>query len=74
LRWLGHVGRIPEERDVKKICKWKLIASRPVECPKIIWKDNVIKGIQVMKFANWKKCVWDRNKWKSVVEQAKTST
>jgi hypothetical protein len=27
LRWLGHVERIPEERHVKKIYKWKLIAS-----------------------------------------------
>jgi hypothetical protein len=30
LRWLGHVERMPEEREVKKIYKWKLIASRPV--------------------------------------------
>jgi hypothetical protein len=26
---------MPEERDVKKIFKWKLIASSPVGCPKI---------------------------------------
>jgi hypothetical protein len=33
LRWLGHVERMPEERDVKKIFKWNLIASRPVGHP-----------------------------------------
>jgi hypothetical protein len=27
LRWLGHVERMPDKRDVKKIYKWKLIAS-----------------------------------------------
>jgi hypothetical protein len=26
LRWLGHVQRMPEERVVKKIYKWKLTA------------------------------------------------
>jgi hypothetical protein len=35
LRWFCHVERMPEERDVKKIYKWKIIASRPVGHPKI---------------------------------------
>jgi hypothetical protein len=30
LRWLGHVERMPEERDVKNINNWKLIALRAV--------------------------------------------
>jgi hypothetical protein len=55
LRWLGHVERMPEERDVKEIYKWKLIASRPVGRPKIRWMDNVMKGIQAMKIVNWKR-------------------
>jgi hypothetical protein len=42
LRWLGHVERMPEERDVKKIYVWKPIASRPVAR----WMDTVMKGIQ----------------------------
>jgi hypothetical protein len=52
LRWLGHVERMPEKRNVKKIYKWELIASRPVECPKIRWMNNVMKGIQAMKIVN----------------------
>jgi hypothetical protein len=64
--------RVLEERDVKKIYKWKLIASRPVAHPKIRWMDNVLKDIQSMKNVNWKRCVQDRNKWKSILEQAKT--
>jgi hypothetical protein len=55
LRWLGHVERIPEERDVKKIYKWKLIAPRPIGRPKIRWMDNVMKDIQEMKIVNWKR-------------------
>jgi hypothetical protein len=55
LRWLGHVERIPEERDVKKIYRWKLVASRPVGRPKIMLPDNVMKGIQEMKIVSWKR-------------------
>jgi hypothetical protein len=45
---------MPEERDIKKIYKQKLISSRPVGRPKIRWMDNVMKGIQAMKIVNWK--------------------
>jgi hypothetical protein len=55
LRWLGHVERMPEERDVKKIYIWKIIASTPIACPKIRWMDNVMKDIQEMKIGNWKR-------------------
>jgi hypothetical protein len=33
------------------------------------WKD-----IQGMKIVNWKMCAQDRDKWKAIVEQAKTHT
>jgi hypothetical protein len=46
---------MPEERDVEKICKWKLIASRPVRCAAIRWMDNVMKGIQAARIVNWKR-------------------
>jgi hypothetical protein len=63
---------MPEERDVKKLYKWKLIFSGSVGCPRIRWMDNVTKNIQAMKTVNWKRCVQDRNKWKSIVEQLET--
>jgi hypothetical protein len=47
-------------------------ASRPVRRPKIRWMNNVMKSIQAMKIDNWKRCAQDRNKWNSLVEQAKT--
>jgi hypothetical protein len=63
---------MPGERDVKKIYKWKLIASRPVGRPKIAWNDNVMIDIQAVKIVNRERFVQDRNRWKSIVEQAKT--
>jgi hypothetical protein len=53
LRLVGHIERMPEERDVKKIYKWKLIASRPIGRPKIRRMDNVMQDIQSMKAVNW---------------------
>jgi hypothetical protein len=37
LRKLGHVERMPEKRDVEKIYKWRLIASRTVARLQIRW-------------------------------------
>jgi hypothetical protein len=52
---------VPEERDVKKIYKWRLVASIPVGR----WMDNVMKDIQAMKIVYWKRCAQDGKKWKS---------
>jgi hypothetical protein len=41
-------GEKPEERDVKKIYKWRLLASIPVGRR----MDNVMKDIQAMKIVN----------------------
>jgi hypothetical protein len=67
LRETEIVERMSEQRDVKKIHKRKLIASRSVGHPKIRWMDNVMKDIKAMKIVNWKRCAQDRNKWKSIV-------
>jgi hypothetical protein len=58
--------------DDKSDLKWNLIVSRPVGRPKIMWMDNVMKDIQAMNIFNWKRCTQDRNRWNSIVEQAKT--
>jgi hypothetical protein len=56
LRCLGHVERIPKERDVKKKYKWMLIASRPIGRPNSRWMDNVMKDIQAIKaIIDWKR-------------------
>jgi hypothetical protein len=63
---------MPEEREIRKIYKRKLTASRPVGRPRIRWMDNVMEDIQGMNIVKWKRCAQDRNRWKSIVEQAKT--
>jgi hypothetical protein len=61
-----------KERVVKQINNWKPIASRPIGRPKNRWDDDVRNYIKIMKVNNWKECAKDRNKWKSIVEWAKT--
>jgi hypothetical protein len=58
LKWLGHVERMPNEREVTRIYKWKPLASRPKGRPKNIWVDDVRMDLQKMKIKNWKRVYW----------------
>jgi hypothetical protein len=71
ISWLGHIERMPDDRTVKKV-NWKPIARRHIGRPKLRWKENVRNDLKVMKVQNWKKLAQDRNKWKGIIEQAKT--
>jgi hypothetical protein len=53
---------------------WKPIASRPIGRPKNRWDDDARNDTKIMKVNNWKDCAKDKNKWKSIVERAKTLT
>jgi hypothetical protein len=74
LKWLGHMERMPNEREVTRICKWKPLASRPKGRTKKRWEDDVRMDLQKMKIENWKKSVLDRNLWRTIVERTKTHT
>jgi hypothetical protein len=66
------VKRVPKEREVTRIYKWKPLVSRPIGRPKNRWEDDVRKDLQTMKIKNWKKSVWNRDLWKTIVERTKT--
>jgi hypothetical protein len=71
LKWLGHVKRMPKERDVTTIYKWKPLASRPIGRPKNRWEGNVRKDLQTLNIKNWRKSVLNRDLWKTIVERTK---
>ena len=73
LNWFGHVERMTEDNNVKKIKRWKPIAKRPTGRPKLRWEDDVLEDIKNMNVQNWKEVAQDRERWKNVVEQARTS-
>jgi hypothetical protein len=72
LSWLGHVERMADDDNVKKITRWKPMSRRPVGRPKTHWEDDVLEDIKSMKICDWKNVVQNRDRWKKVVEQART--
>jgi hypothetical protein len=74
LRWWGHIHRMEDERNVKRLTQWKPIATRPSGRPKTRWQDDVLKDIKTVKIRSWTQLVKDRKNWSEIVEQAKTHT
>jgi hypothetical protein len=72
LGWFGHLHRMPEERMVKKVRKWKPMSIRPQGRPKNRWEDDIRNDMKKLEIKNWISCIQDLNKWKSYVEKAKT--
>jgi hypothetical protein len=72
LKWLGHVEKMPKERAVTRIDKWKPFTSRPIGRPKNRWDDDERKDLQTMKIKNWKKSAMNRDSWKTTDVRTKT--
>jgi hypothetical protein len=64
LSWFGHLHRIPEERMVKKVYKWKPMLTRPLGRPKNRWKYDIRNDMKKLKINNWTSYIQDCNKWK----------
>ena len=73
LNWLGHVERMAEDNIVQRIKRWKPMCKRPIGRPKTRWEDDVLEDIKNMNARNWKKAAQNRDIWKQVVEQVRTS-
>jgi hypothetical protein len=51
---------MPEERMIKRVCKWKPMLTRPLGRPKNRWED-VINDTKKLKIKIWTGCIQDRN-------------
>ena len=65
MNWLGHVERVAEGNIVQKIKRWKPMSKRR-------WEDDVLEDMKSINIGNWKKVAQNRDRWKKVVEQART--
>jgi hypothetical protein len=54
LNCLGHVERMTEDNNVKKIKRWKPMSKRPIRRPKLRWENDVLEDIKSMNVHNWK--------------------
>jgi len=57
MSWVGFVERMPDERVIKGIYKWKPHATRPKGRPRLRWDDEVRDDLRKMGVNNWKKKV-----------------
>jgi hypothetical protein len=48
LNWLGHVERMAEDNNVRKIKSWKPMSKWAIGRPKKRWKDDVLGDIKSM--------------------------
>jgi hypothetical protein len=71
-RWLGHVERMAEDNNLKKIKRWQPKSKRPRGRPKLRWEDDVLEDINSMNLRNWRNVAQDGERWKKVFEQANT--
>jgi hypothetical protein len=52
LSWFGHLHRMPEERMVKKVYKWKPKLRRPLGRQKNRWEDDIRNDMKKLKMKN----------------------
>jgi hypothetical protein len=48
------------------------MSKRPIGRPKLRWEDDVSEDIKSMNLRNWRNVAQDRERWKKIIEQAKT--
>ena len=70
MSWLGHLGRMKEDRMPKKIFTQELEGTRGRGRPRKRWKEEVERDLQVLGVRRWTELVADRKKWKDIVRQA----
>jgi len=71
ISWLGHLGRLEEDRMPKKNFTEELKGKRRRGRPRKRWKEEVERDLQVLGVRRWKELVADREKLKEIFRQAK---
>jgi len=65
LEWFGHVIRMDETRSVEKIFEGKLEG-------RLRWINDVENGLRKLSVKRWRTKALDREKWASIVREAKS--
>ena len=73
LAWFRNVHHMPGNSMVKKVYECSPAITRSLGRPKNRWEDDIKRDVTRMKITNWKDCIRNRTKWKTLVEKAKTS-
>ena len=63
LRWYGHVMRMKDDNEVKKVMYMEVPGKRPVGRPKARWMDRIVKDMEELKITE--DDTQDRRFWRS---------
>ena len=74
LRWYGHVQRMPDTRDPKRIHKWKAKKKRPIGRPIQRWEDLIKEITQRVEkdFNAVKSMTQNRTEWRRLIQRLST--
>ncbi len=69
LRWFGHMVKMDEEHQTKKVWRVQVTGRRRRGRPNLRWMDGVSRALEVrgMNVEQGREMVWNRNEWKRVV-------
>jgi hypothetical protein len=69
MRWVGHVARIGEERNVYKVLMGKPEGKRLLRRPRRRWEDGIRMDLRETGWGSveWIQLVQDRNQWQALV-------
>jgi hypothetical protein len=69
MRWVGHVARMEEKREVHRVLVGKPEGKRPLVRPRRRWEDNIKMDIQTVGGGrgDWVELDQGRNGWRALV-------
>jgi hypothetical protein len=69
MRWVGHVARMGEERNVYRVLMGKPEGKRPLGRPRCIWEDGIRMDLRGIGWGNvdWIQLAQDRDWWQALV-------
>jgi hypothetical protein len=69
MRWVGHVARMGEERNVYKVLMGKSEGKRRLGIPRFRWQDGIRMDLGEIGWGSleWIQLAQDRDRWRAVV-------
>ena len=72
LRWLGHVGRMADDRLPKRLLFSQVSGQRPVGRPRLMWNDLARADLISVRENRWYRKCQSRVGWKDLIAAART--
>lgn len=71
LRWLGHLGRMTEERIPRRVFRETAEGRNRRGRPQREWFQDVKEDLKALKVKNWEELAIRRTEWKKIINKAK---